>query len=280
VELVLFAGVTLLVHFSLAAAVGSHAEVHGYNQWRWAPIVLITGVVGVLLYLRRGEPPAPDDTDPAIPDRPPPSADRSHRKRLADPNTLHLDLPDGTTLTGSERAAVAAVIEEAIARGGPTADHGAETSGDPTPDPSKIDWSEVETEATLEAVFAEHDAGYSTLEVWWTDRMRPALQALPDVPTPPDAEAFTLDLRVRERPYEDEGQRFLVDDGDRSAEFRRIEGRIELFDSDTGDQLTPAWVRLAKTEIEAIQPTPSSSGSRAVDPESERESTTADEHRR
>jgi hypothetical protein len=275
VNLLLAASVTLLVHFFLAAAVGSHAEVYGYNQWRWASIVLVTGVVGVVLYLRRGEPLEPAESETV--DAPEPPGDRSHRKRLAEPNTLHLELPDGTTLTGSERAALGALLEEASARCG-TADHAEDPPGDAEVDATEIDWSEIETDAVLEAVFAEHDAGYSTLEVWWTDRLLPALEALPDVPTPADAEAYTLDVRVRERPHEDDGQRFLVDDGDRAAEFLRAEDRIELQDTGDRDQLTPAWIRLAKAEIEATQPVPSRSGSRTAEPELERESTAADDH--
>jgi hypothetical protein len=258
----LFVAITLLGHFLLAAIVGSHAEVHGRRQWRWAMIVLLTGLLGALWYVQSDPDPHSSDRsrsdteEQAIPEAVLPSEwdeDASRRKRLADPNTLHLDLPDGTTLTGSERAAVGGLLEQATERAAGSGEwSGAmDATGEHHGDVD-LDWSRVDVEALVENVFETQDAGYAHVDVWWTDCIRPALSGLPDVTPPPesDVDAYTVDFRIRERYRDDETRAFLVDDGERTGEFERRDGEIQA-SAETYREHGPGWVSLARDRIAA-----------------------------
>lgn len=253
VELYLLA--TTLGHVLLAAAVGAHAEVHGRSPWRWAPIVLLTGVLGLLWYAKTAgsnprEAGARDDPEhdgraergaaadaglePSIPDDW--LEDRPRHKRLADPNSLHLDLPDGTTLTGSERKAVVAVIERIEAA---RDDENGEGE----------DEGEVDTGSLIEDAFEEHDAGYDDPRVWWTGCVHPALEALPEVEPPADADDYRLEFDVREVHHDGPGTAVIVDDGERSGRFLIRDGRVEPESAEVLSEGGPRWARLAAERV-------------------------------
>ena len=236
----------IVLHVVLAVGVGAHAEIRGRSRLRWVPLVLLVGVVGVVWYVAN----APADGDVAagaaddgterggsargwsgtatvdhpdeIPDERPEWLDRRSRaKRLADPSTLHIDLPDGTTLTSDEQAAVGAAIEYL----------------DEDPDATADD--------VCEHVFEDADAGYQHPGVWWTETVCPALRGLPDVEPPPGSTerelAFTVD------PVEElEDRRGVAgDDGQRREDFFVQDGEVWAADGDAVARTSPGWMRLA-----------------------------------
>lgn len=249
---------TLAGHTLLAAGVGAHAEITGRRRWPWVPLVLLTGVFGALVYGRRstagevaaaGGPGADasdagawngsatvDDADQLPEERPDWLDRRSRAKRLADPGSLHVDLPDGTTLTSKDQAAVAAAVEFREER--PDAD----------------------ADELVETVFEESPAGYDDPDVWWTDCVFPALSGLPEVDPPLGAERRTLDLSVREVERLEDRRVVRVEDGRRHAEFSAREGEVWAADGDAVARTSPGWMRLAHGAAEAWaaehEPTP------------------------
>lgn len=248
----LYIAVTLLAHALLAAGVGAHAEVTRRRPWRWAPRVLLTGVVGVVWYALRSSPRSPDDSaesagplgavdsttstptgdgtatdaadlppDAPIPDEPP-DWDRPRSKRLADPNSLHIDLPDGTTLTSRDQKAVTASIEYL----------------DEHPDAG--------VDELCEEVFPEANAGYALPDVWWTETVRPALEALPEVEPPTDAHRRTLSFSVTELAHGGPETLVEVADGTRSATFRVGGDDVVPTSGRAIAETTPGWMRLAR----------------------------------
>lgn len=224
---------TILGHVLLAAGIGAHTEITGRRTWRWVPIVLLVGIIGVVWYLTTDpseESPSSANTAPDTIPEEAPNWDRSRAKRLADPNSLHIDLPDGTTLTSDEQQAVGAVIDY-------LEDH-------TDADTAEI-WSEV---------FADYPAGYQYPAVWWTECVHPALDGLPEVSPPGDGADSTLDFSVRER-YTDGPERMIeVSDGDRSALFEVHENDVIPASGDIVAETSPGWVRLAQdTAREQLQ---------------------------
>lgn len=242
----LYVLVTALGHVLLAMGVGAHAEVHGRSPFRWAPIVLVGGLAGLLWYAVD----APDEsrvddasdapaanhwggstavvsTPEQLPDERPDWLDeRSREKRLADPNSLHIDLPDGTTLTSEDQAAVTAVVEH-------LEDH---------PD---ADADDLCTE-----VFPDARAGYEYPDVWWTECVHPALEGLPDVDPPPGSDRRRLAIDVRELESHD-GQRWVeASDGERSAEFRVTATGIEAASGAAFSRTSMGWMRVAYEAVE------------------------------
>lgn len=277
----LFVLLTLLAHVLLAMGVGAHAEVTGRRHWRWAPIVLVTGVLGVAWYFLSNPPEEPAESPLTAADVPEDALDRRPReKRLADPNTLHIDLPDGTTLTGTEQQAVSAVIERmrqeesdqkataADARENPTG-----AGEDATPNPAPVESGAIggaptqpqrpssdetqaplpddppPTETLIDDVFEDERAGYRYPDVWWTDLIHPALAALPDVPVPADADEYELDLELRELYDERPGTYIEATDGERTGQFRIVDNRVEAVDSSVYADTSPRWAQYAKDEI-------------------------------
>ena len=337
----LYVLLTVLGHILLAMFVGAHAEVHGRRHWRWAPIVLVTGVLGTLWYVLSDPPEEGAAESPlSVADPPEDILERRPReKRLADPNTLHVDLPDGTTLTGSEQKAVSAVIERLDATGDEsgTAAGGAGTSTDEagwnsetgssspgigaegfgrsaagvgagttddvvdpvgttddvvdsagttddvvdsvgttddvvdsvgttddvvdsvgtTDDRVGVQESDdadghddpPETETIVEEVFPKHNASYTYPDLWWTDCVKPALEALPEVDPPPDAEEYAIDLEIREVYDERPGTTLEATDGERTGRFRIVDGRVEAASSRVYAETSPRWAQYAKDQI-------------------------------
>lgn len=221
----LFVAGTVLAHVVLAAGVGAHTEIAGRRTWRWVPLVLLTGLIGVLWYLSTDRPEThsstASQTDLSIPEHGP-DWERSRAKRLADPNSLHIDLPDGTTLTSDEQQAVGAVVD--FLEANPDAD----------------------TDTIQSTVFADYPAGYQYPAVWWTECIYPALDELPDVSPPADGAEATLSFTVRER-YTDGPERLVeISDRDRSALFEVRDTDVIPASSDVVAETSPGWVRLAQ----------------------------------
>ncbi len=223
---------TILAHTLLAAGVGAHAEVAGNRPYRWAAIVLFTGIFGVLLYLRRGETEthasSVDDsehpTSTTLPDADW-DPDRPRSKRLADPNALHIDIPDGPTLTPTEQDAVGTVAEYLDAH----------------PD--------TDTHTLFDTVFPEAPAGYTYPAVWWTECVYPALDALPEVTPPSDGADHTLAFSVTAREAADGQQRFEVSDGTRSAVFELQNTAVVPASGRAITETSPGWIRLARGAV-------------------------------
>lgn len=259
---------TLLAHLLMAMGIGAHAEVTGRRHWRWAPIVLVTGVLGVGWYLLSDPPDEPADSPLQAADAPESVLDRRPReKRLADPNTLHVDLPNGTSLTGTEQKAVSAVIEQmretedndtaqapgttetqpvdpgAIGRGPPQPPSSADEDLAPLPD------EPPPTEVLIDAAFEEQQAGYRYPDVWWTDLIHPALEGLPDVEPPADAAEYDVEPQLREVYDERRGTTIEATDGERTGQFRIVDGRVEAVDSSVYAETSPRWAQYVKEYI-------------------------------
>lgn len=278
----LYVLLTIASHVLLAIFVGAHAEISGRSRLRWVPFVLVAGVIGALWYFGSaddganagdGDGAADSDTeaaadestawngeatvdDPdAVPDERPDWLDRRSRdKRLHDPNSLHVDLPDGTTLTSEEQAAVGAVIEyieeEPEADAHDVCEEVFEAAA------AEPDGPDLDLDSGFGAAFgagdddsgpdrSDADAGYEDADVWWTEIVHPALRGLPEVEPPPraDERELTFDVRTVE---ELEDRRVLeIDDGRRREEFFAKDGEVWAADGDAVARTTPGWMRLA-----------------------------------
>lgn len=255
----LFVLVTLLAHVVLAAGVGAHAEVTGRNVWRWVPVVLVTGVVGLGWYVTRTtrgiEPGGPasgvdphagsgnletagdevggaggvkgaeDAVDGGLPEQVP-DWDRSRTKRLADPNSLHIDLPDCTTLTSEDQRAVSAVIEYLEEN------------------------PEATTDDIVSDVFPRNDNGYHDHRVWWTEIIHPALEGLPEVEPPADAEEATLSFHVSALEDDLAEETVAVTDGENRAVFEFQKDTPVPIRAKELNEYGPGWMRLARDAIQ------------------------------
>ena len=217
-----FLGITAVAHLLLATVVFLHATTRGRPADRWAFLTLATGVLGAGWYLATGGRGVPDVSfdDVEVPDDP---NEVPRDKRLASPNDLHVDLPSGHTLTSADWENVE-TAEEYLE-----------------------EHPEATTAELLAALFPEHRGPYRNERVWWTDCIRPGLEAMTDVEVPEDAHDAAHEPSFAFEPLavSEDDTIVRVSDGDHERQFRvgprGIRPRDGLVES--------AWTRVAREDL-------------------------------
>lgn len=223
----LYIGITALAHTLLAAGVGAHTEVSNRRTIKWVLITLLFGVFGLIWYALSSQPDSTDQyqtQNSVYPQKTPEEWDRPRSKRLVAPNSLHIDLPNGMTLTPKEQKAVSRSTEYL------------ENNPDAT------------TKDLYEEVFPNTHAQYTYPDVWWTDLVYPALETLPEVSPPSDGSDHLLSFSVR--PVDFSGPETLVEvsDGTRSATFEKHDDDFIPVSGAEFADTSAQWVRLAQKE--------------------------------